>query len=96
MPLSTSGDGVVVEAVLVHEPVGAHSIGRTTEVVHEHLLHADGGVVVHDGAILHHGLPEPGPRRLVQPKTVGVLSVPWSEQVPLHSRPLGAGVVSAL
>jgi hypothetical protein len=76
---------LVVEAVLVHDPVGADPLRRAAAVVDERLLHADGAAaVVQHAAVLARGLPVPRPRRAVGAEPVGVLAVPRPEEVPLR------------
>lgn len=83
---------LVVEAVLVHDPVGAHPLRRASPVVDQRLLHPDGpdaapaaaAVVLHHAAVLPRGLPVAGPRGPVRPEPVRVLAVPRPEEVPLR------------
>uniref|UniRef100_A0A0E0IFV7 Uncharacterized protein n=1 Tax=Oryza nivara TaxID=4536 RepID=A0A0E0IFV7_ORYNI len=58
--------GLAVEAVLVHDPVGALALGGAAGVEDEGLLHADGGGAVADLPVLAGGLPPPAVARLVR------------------------------
>lgn len=80
-------DGVV-EAVLVHDPVGLVAVGGAALVEDERLAHADaagpgGGV---DGLVPAGGLPEPGGGGAVGARARRVLLVLVAEQVPVVLR----------
>ena len=73
------------EAVFVHDPVGLDALGRAALVEDEGLLDADAlaGGAAADGLVRAGGLPVAGTRGAVRPDTVGVLTVPRREEVPL-------------
>lgn len=68
----------------MHDSVSALAVGRAAEVIHEHLLHVDGGIhmLVHDSRpILPGGLPEPG-----RPVSPGSSEIRWRTLGPLSDR----------
>jgi hypothetical protein len=84
------GGGVrVVQAILVHDPVGLVAVRRAAPVEDERLAHAhapDGAV---DGLVAAGGLPEAGGRSAVGARPRRVLLVLVAEEVPvvLGTRP---------
>ncbi|BAT03551.1 Os08g0116100, partial [Oryza sativa Japonica Group] len=79
--------GGVVEAVLVHDPVGLLAVGGAALVEDERLAHANAVDGVVDGLVAAGGLPEPGRRRPVRPRPRRVLLVLVAEEVPVVLRP---------
>lgn len=83
---SSTGGGVVGEAVLVHDPIRLGAARGTPLVEDERLLEPDhplgvGGAP--DGSVRPRGLPEPALRRPVRPPAAACLPVPRHEEVPL-------------
>uniref|UniRef100_A0A0E0EP35 DUF834 domain-containing protein n=1 Tax=Oryza meridionalis TaxID=40149 RepID=A0A0E0EP35_9ORYZ len=83
--------GLSVEAVLVHDPVGALALGGAAGVEDEGLLHADGGGAVADLPVLAGGLPVAAGGGAVGAGAVGVLAVEAAEEVPLGVAAAEAG-----
>ena len=83
----------VVEAVLVHDPVGLLSVRRAALVEDERLAHADALDSVVDGLVAAGGLPESGCRGAVRARPRRVLLVLVAEEVPVV---LGARTDAAL
>jgi hypothetical protein len=77
------GDVLSLEAVLVHDPVGALSLGRASRVEDERLLHADDPGAVAHLPVLASGLPVASVGGAVGAGAVGVLAVEAAEEVPL-------------
>jgi hypothetical protein len=86
---SSSSSSGVVEAVLVHDPVGLLAVRRAALVEDERLAHADALDGVVDGLVAAGGLPEPGGRGAVGARPRRVLLVLVAEEVPvvLGTRP---------
>jgi hypothetical protein len=76
-------DDVVVEAVLVHDPVGLLAVRRAALVEDERLAHADAAGAGVDGLVAAGGLPEPGRRGAVRARPRRVLLVLVAEEVPV-------------
>jgi hypothetical protein len=80
------GSGVV-EAVLVHDPVGLLAVRRAALVEDERLAHANALHGVVDGLVAAGGLPEARRRGAVRPRPRRVLLVLVAEEVPVVLRP---------
>jgi hypothetical protein len=79
--------GRVVEAVLVHDPVGLLAVRGAALVEDKGLAHADALDGVVDGLVAAGGLPEPRRRGAVRPRPRRVLLVLVAEEVPVVLRP---------
>ena len=94
-PAAYRGGGVVagddgcrvVEAVLVHDPVGLLAVRGAALVEDERLAHADALDGVVDGLVAAGGLPEAGRRGAVRARPRRVLLVLVAEEVPVVLRP---------
>lgn len=81
-----SSADAVGQAILMHDPVGFHAFGSAALIEHQSFLHAD---LAHspdcgvNGLVGPRGLPVPRRRCSIGPRSVGVLSVPWTEEIPL-------------
>jgi hypothetical protein len=77
------GDVISLEAVLVHDPVGALALGRASRVEDERLLHADDPGAVAHLPVLAGGLPVSPVGGPVGAGAIGVLAIEAAEEVPL-------------
>jgi len=87
--IAGAGSSRVVEAVLVHNPVGFLAVRRAALVEDERLAHAEALDGVVDGLVAAGGLPESGCRGAVRARPRRVLLVLVAEEVPvvLGARP---------
>ena len=77
---------MVVEPVLVHDPIRLLAVGRPAFVEDEGLSHADPLAAGVDHLVAAGGLPEPGGRGTVGPRAGRVLLVLVAEEVPVVLR----------
>lgn len=79
---------VVKKAIFVHDPISLHPLRGSSCVENQSLLHPHARLSTkrrrrrHYGLISTRSLPIPRSRRPVWPRTVRVLPIPWTEEVP--------------
>lgn len=78
--------GVVVEPILMHDPVGFLAVGSSAAVEYESLPHSDAPEVAVDDLVAPGGLPEPGRRRAIRPRPRRIFLVLVAEEVPVVLR----------
>lgn len=73
------------QAKLVHHPIGLDAFRGPAFVEHKRLLEPDALRALRRvyGPVRPRGLPKPGPRDPVRPRTIPVLPVPRAVEIPL-------------